>query len=187
MPSQLTLETDRLVLRPPMKKDIPALFRHLNHPAISQTTLHIPYPYTRKDAMTWVTKNKQEIVRGLSYSFAITSKKTNQMIGAIGLHINSEHNRAEAGYWIAVPHWNKGVATEALIRIMEFGFTIIGLHKIYATHLIHNPSSGRVMEKAGMKKEGKLIEHYRKGDDYINVIQYGITASVYSKLKKKLT
>jgi [ribosomal protein S5]-alanine N-acetyltransferase len=185
MPSPFRLETDRFILRPPLKKDIPTIIKHLNQPVISQTTLHIPYPYSRKDAMIWVTKNKQEIIKGLSYTFAIIHKKTNQMIGAIGLHLNDEHNRAEVGYWIAVSHWNQGVATEALIRILEFGFLKLELNKIYATHLVKNPSSGRVMIKAGMTREGKLIEHYRKGEEYITVIQYGMTASAYHKRMMK--
>ena len=109
------------------------------------------------------------------------------MVGAIGLHINDEHNRAEAGYWIAVPYWNKGIATEALIRILEFGFEKIGLHKIFATHMVGNPSSGRVMMKAGMTKEGKLIDHFKKNDQYVTVIQYSITTSAHDKLKKKQT
>jgi len=135
--------------------------------------------------MIWVTKNKQEIVKGLSYSFCILHKKTNQMIGAIGLHVNGEHNRAEAGYWIAVPYWNNGVATESLVRILEFGFNELQLNKIYATHLLENPSSGRVMIKAGMKREGKLMEHYQKGLSYVTVIQYGITALMYKKSNLK--
>ena len=188
MPSAFTLETDRFVLRPPLKKDIPTILKHMQQPSISATTLHIPFPYSRKDAMIWVTKSKQEIVRGLSYTFCIIHKNTNEMIGAIGLHMNPEHNRAEAGYWIAVPYWNQGIATEALVRIMEFGFKEIGLNKIFATHLVENPSSGRVMIKAGMTKEGKLREHYQKGSKYITVNQYAMTASSYEKwksLKKK--
>ena len=107
------------------------------------------------------------------------------MIGAIGLHMNSDHNRAEAGYWIAEPYWNNGVATEALVRIMEFGFKEVKLNKIFATHLVDNPSSGRVMIKAGMTKEGRLREHYQKGPKYITVIQYAMTLSTYDKLHKK--
>jgi [ribosomal protein S5]-alanine N-acetyltransferase len=187
MASQFRLETDRFILRPPLKKDIPTIVKELNQKAISDTTLHIPYPYSKKDAMIWVTKNKQEIVKGSSYTFAIIHKKTNQMIGAIGLHLNDEHNRAEVGYWIAVSHWNKGVATEALIRILEFGFDKVGINKIFATHLVDNPSSGRVMLKAGMIREGKLNEHYRKGEEYITVIQYGMTASANEKWKRKQT
>lgn len=185
MPSAFTLETERFILRPPLKKDIPTIIKHMQHPSISANTLHIPYPYSKIDAMTWVTKSKQEIVKGLSYTFCIIYKKTNEMIGAIGLHMNTDHNRAEAGYWIAVPYWNKGVATEALIRILEFGFKEVGLNKIYATHLVENPSSGRVMIKAGMTKEGKLREHYQKGSNYITVIQYAMTSSLYDKLKLK--
>ncbi len=185
MLSLFRLETERFILRPPLKKDIPAMVKYLNQQIISQTTLHIPYPYSRKDAIMWVSKNKQEIGKSVSYTYAILLKETGQMIGAIGLHINEEHNRAEAGYWIAVPYWNKGVATEALNRIMEFGFTKLGLNKIFATHIEENLSSGRVMIKAGMTKEGKLKGHYRKGHEYISVIQYGMTASAYEKWKKK--
>jgi ribosomal-protein-alanine N-acetyltransferase len=182
MPSVLHLETSRFILRPPLKKDIPAIVKHLSQEVISQNTLQIPYPYTRKDALTWVTKNKQEILRGTSYSFAILSTKTNQMIGAIGLHLQTDHNRAEVGYWIAVPFWNQGVATEALVRIMKFGFDELGLNKIFATHLVENPSSGRVMMKAGMTREGKLPEHYKKGEVYKTILQYGITATQYKKM-----
>ena len=185
MPSAFTLETDRFILRPPLKKDIPTILKHMQQPSISANTLHIPFPYSRKDAMTWVTKSKQEFVKGLSYTFCILDKKKHEMIGAIGLHMNSDHNRAEAGYWIAEPYWNNGVATEALVRIMEFGFKEVKLNKIFATHLVDNPSSGRVMIKAGMTKEGRLREHYQKGPKYITVIQYAMTLSTYDKLHKK--
>jgi ribosomal-protein-alanine N-acetyltransferase len=185
MPSPLTLETERFVLRPPLKKDIPSIIKHMESPSISANTLQIPFPYSRKDAMIWVTKSKQEIVKRLSYTFCIIHKKSNNMIGVISLHMNTDHNRAEAGYWIAEPHWNKGMATEALVRIMEFGFKEVGLNKILATHLVENPSSGRVMIKAGMIREGKLRDHFLKGAKYITVIQYAMTASAYDKLQSK--
>src|SRR5689334_19332864 len=144
MPSAFTLETDRFVLRPRLKKDIPTIIKHMQQPSISANTLHIPFPYSRKDAMIWVTKSKQEFVKGLSYTLYIPNKKMNDVIRAIRLHMNPEHNRAELVYWIAVPYWNKSEATKALVRIMEFGYREIRLNKIFATHLVENPSSGRV-------------------------------------------
>ena len=74
--------------------------------------------------------------------------KKGKIIGAIGLHDRND-DKAELGYWIAVPFWNKGYATEAASAILNFGIKELKFHKIYATHFIHNPASGRIMEKIG--------------------------------------
>ncbi|MFL5567923.1 MAG: GNAT family N-acetyltransferase, partial [Gemmatimonadaceae bacterium] len=65
-----------------------------------------------------------------------------------------EHRRAELGYWIALDCWNRGYATEAAERIIDFGFETLGLHRIEARHFVRNPASGRVMQKLGMQQEG---------------------------------
>jgi RimJ/RimL family protein N-acetyltransferase len=172
-----TLETKRLSLRRPLQKDVPAIARELNNKHISDNTLTIPYPYGKEDAIHWVKKNQQEWKDKTSFTFVITLKKTGELIGAMGLHLQPMHDRAEAGYWIAEPHWNNGYATEALKAVLEFGFTQLHLHKIFATHMVHNPSSGKVMMKAGMIKEAKLTEHFKKGGKYVSVIQYYILNS----------
>ncbi|HJW28889.1 MAG TPA: GNAT family N-acetyltransferase [Saprospiraceae bacterium] len=169
------------MLRPATRQDIPAMVRHLSNPLISKTTLHIPYPYQRSDAEAWISKNEQERELGHAYTFVIIPKGKKSMIGAIGLHLTPEHNRAEAGYWIAVPYWNKGIATEALVEIIRFGFNDLNLHKIFATHLPDNIASGNVMMKAGMHYEGELREHYKKGRRYLTVLQYGILRSAHQK------
>lgn len=181
------LETKRLILRPPITKDAAAVALHLGNPLISKTTLHIPYPYSRTDARMWIQKSKEAVKNFTAITFVIVLKKSNEIVGAIGLHPNTEHNRAEAGYWIAVPFWNRGIATEALQEILAFGFNELAFHKIYATHLLENLSSGRVMVKAGMTREGRLREHYKKGDEYVSVIQYGITRKAFDQryLRKK--
>ena len=181
------IETKRLLLRPPIHKDALQVATHLSNPLISKTTLHIPYPYSKSDARMWIRKSKEAVKDFTAITFVIVLKKTNEMVGAIGLHPNTEHNRAEAGYWIAVPYWNKGIATEALQEVLAYGFNELGFHKIYATHLIENLSSGKVMMKAGMKREGRLNDHYKKGDEYVSVIQYGMTRKAFDQyyLRKK--
>lgn len=176
------LETKRLVLRPPNNKDAAEVALHLSNPLISKTTLHIPYPYSRTDARMWIQRSKEAVKNFSAITFVIVLKKSNQIVGAIGLHPNTEHNRAEVGYWIAVPYWNRGLATEALHEILAYGFNELGFHKMYATHLLDNLSSGRVMIKAGMKREGKLTGHYKKGDEYVSVIQYGMTRKSFDQL-----
>ena len=100
-------------------------------------------------------------------------------MGGIGLRINERFNRAEIGFWIGEPFWNQGYITEANQQVLKFGFEQVGLHKIYCTHLVDNLASGRVMIKNGMIKEGVLIDHIRKNDDYLSLVQYRLTKNEF--------
>ncbi len=153
--------------------------------AIADTTLNIPHPYKDGIAEQWIGTHEEKFKKGELANFAVILKETNQLIGAIGLVINKRFNRAELGYWIARNYWNKGYATEAAKRILEYGFTERGLHKIHASHLKRNPSSGRIMEKIGMTKEGEFKEHVIKYGKYKDLIIYGITQEEWQDLIKQ--
>ena len=101
------------------------------------------------------------------------------MIGQIGLHIDKENNKAEIGYWIAEPFWGKGLASEANNSILKFGFEELKINKIYATHFINNPASGKVLINSKMIKEAELKDHYKKGKEYQTVFQYRLTLKEY--------
>jgi RimJ/RimL family protein N-acetyltransferase len=66
------------------------------------------------------------------------------------------------GVWIGVDWWGRGYATEASQTVLQFGFEVLSLNRIYAHHMLRNPASGRVLEKIGMKQEGILRERVRK-------------------------
>lgn len=61
---------------------------------------------------------------------------------------------AEIGYFIGEPYWNKGIATVAVDLITEYGFGVLGLVRIHTGVFDYNPSSQRVLEKCGFRKEG---------------------------------
>jgi RimJ/RimL family protein N-acetyltransferase len=63
--------------------------------------------------------------------------------------------------------------------VLTFGFRQLELNKIYATHFLNNPASGKVMEKNGMVKEGELKEHIRKNGEYLSLVQYRLTQKGY--------
>ena len=98
------------------------------------------------------------------------------LIGTVGLALVMEDRRAELGYWIGVPWWNRGFATEAARAVVDFGFGSLGLHRIMARHLARNPSSGRVMEKLGMTKEGMLRHHVLKWGEFEDLVVYAVLA-----------
>jgi len=173
------IKTDRLTLSELLATDIPTIIKYAGNKKIAETTLNIPHPYKEKDAIFWINMAHQGFQNKTQYTFGIRLNATNEWIGGIGLIINQRFNRAELGYWIAEPFWNNGYATEAVKAILKFGFETLQLNKIYATHLMGNPASGKVMIKNGMIKEGELKEHIKKGDFYKSLIQYRLTKSEY--------
>ena len=97
-----------------------------------------------------------------------------KLIGTIGLHLNKEHQKAELGYWLGKNFWRKGYLTEALKAVLEFGFKELNLNKIYATHFLFNPNSGKVMLKAGMKFEGLQKQEYLQHGEFLDVNRYSL-------------
>ena len=177
-----SLETERLRLRELKATDIPLIVKYAGNQNISKTTLNIPNPYEEKDAIFWINMSQQGFKNKTQFTFGVELKMTNNLIGGTGLILNERFNRAEAGYWIAEPFWNNGYCSEVLKELLRFGFKELKLNKIFATHLLENAASGRVMEKNGMIKEGVLIDHAKKGDTYFSLVQYRLTKSEYESI-----
>ncbi|MDR6526830.1 RimJ/RimL family protein N-acetyltransferase [Chryseobacterium rhizosphaerae] len=166
------IETERLILSQLEEKDIPFITEYLQHRIYSDLTSNIPYPYTENDAQLWLTMSKEAFEEHTGYTFGIRNKE-GHIIGAIGLH-DRDDDKAELGYWIAMPYWNKGYVTEAAKAIVHFGFKKLNFNKIFATHLLHNPASGKIMEKIGMEKEAVLKQETKKDGAYFDLVMYSI-------------
>jgi len=166
------LETERLILSSLEEKDIPFITEYLQEKIISENTSHIPYPYSEDYARNWLNMAGDALATKSGYAFAIREKE-GKIIGAIGIHDRGD-DKAELGYWIALPYWNKGFATEAAKAVLNFGIKELKLHKIYATHFLHNPASGKILEKIGMQNEAILKHHLKKGDQYLDVQMYSV-------------
>ena len=181
----IQLETERLLLNSLSYKDIPKIIEYAQNPKISENVINIPFPYFEKDALFWINMANQGRRTGEIYVFAIRSKldielyrKLNFM-GGIGLTIDKRNNKAELGYWIAEPFWNKNFMSEAVAKIIEFGFETLQLNKITSTHFLSNPASGKVMMKNKMVKEAEIKEHFKKGENYLDITQYRLTREEY--------
>jgi [ribosomal protein S5]-alanine N-acetyltransferase len=143
---------------------------------IAATTLNIPHPYAAGMAEAWISQHAAAFDARELATFAVITAGDGALIGAVGLAINATHARAELGYWIGAPYWNQGYATEAAREVLRFGFQDLELHRIQATHLARNPASGRVMQKIGMRREGRLRGHFIKWGSFEDVEIYGILA-----------
>lgn len=166
------LITKRLRLGIIRSSDIPNIVENANNKNIADNTLNLPHPYSTENAMVWKDMQQQGFQSKQNSIFAIFLKETDKFIGGIGLHVDSIHNKAEMGYWIGEPYWNKGFATEAGKEILKYGFNVLQLNKIYATHFLSNKASEKVLINLEMKKEAELQHHYCKNGKYIDVRQY---------------
>ncbi|MBZ5646009.1 MAG: GNAT family N-acetyltransferase [Acidobacteriia bacterium] len=171
------LRTERLLLRAFRRQDIPDIVRLAGAREVAATTLRIPHPYTEADAHRFLDTLQTGPANELGAVFAITLLDTGELCGAVGLHPDPVHPRAELGYWIGVPYWGRGYATEAARAVLAYGFDVLKLHRIWANHFKDNAPSGLVLRKLGMRYEGCSREHIEKWGRFIDLENYAILAS----------
>ena len=182
--SRPTLTTQRLILRPFDIRDAPEVTRLVSDRRIADTTLNIPHPYDESMAVAWIGTHEEAAERGDRIPLAIT-EKGGGVLGAVALAITHAHQRAELGYWIGVPYWRRGYATEAATAMLDHAFSTLDLRRVDAHCLTRNVGSARVMEKIGMRHEGTLRAHVLKWDVPEDVALYAILRDEWSRLTRE--
>ncbi|HEY4936129.1 MAG TPA: GNAT family protein [Puia sp.] len=152
----MKLQTERLNIREISLNDIGHIHTLHSLPETDKfNTLGIPETIRVTENIVTEWLEKQNALPRLSYIFCLERRDSNQFIGLIGLNLKETKLRsAEVWFKILFAEWGKGFATEALKKILEFGFRELKLHRIEAGCAIDNSASAKVLEKAGMIKEG---------------------------------
>ncbi|MEZ7500275.1 GNAT family N-acetyltransferase [Flavobacterium sp. Arc3] len=157
LPKKMELISLRLKLRLIDNGDLDAI--HILH-SLPETdefnALGIPENSAETSSIItpWIAANQEEDIQ--IYTFAIEESTTNQFIGLFGLKLGAKkYRRGEVWYKLHVDYWGKGYGTEALNRILDFGFEDLKLHRIQAGCAVDNIGSIKVLEKAGMLREGR--------------------------------
>lgn len=151
--------------------DAAVIARLAGQRAIADTTISIPHPFFEPQARAWIEKHASEAAAVKHRVFALITKADGQLIGTMGLRdIDPDHCLAELGFWIAVDQWGRGFATEAARAVIGYGFSVLQLNRIHAHHMARNPASGRVLEKAGLSREGILRQRVRKWGVFEDVV-----------------
>ena len=169
------LFTERLVLSLPTNLDLEDVIFQMNSTSeISENTLTLPYPYQKQHADFWFQMAEYSFKKREAFIFGIREKENQKLIGGVGLHLDVPNHKAEVGYWLGKSFWSKGYASEALQEVLKFGFEELHLNKIYASHFIHNPASGRVLEKNGFAFEATLKQEIFKNGEYLDLKRFSI-------------
>jgi [ribosomal protein S5]-alanine N-acetyltransferase len=171
-----SIPTARLLLRALDLSDAPRIAELAGDREIASTTLLIPHPYTLADAERWLSAQQAQTASPDHLNWGVCLRE-GPLIGAIGLVLKREHDRAEMGYWIGKEWWGHGYATEAARAVVGFAFERLRLNRVCAYHYARNPASGRVLEKVGMLPEGVQRGHIKKWGAYEDCVQYGVLKS----------
>ncbi|MBR7826385.1 GNAT family N-acetyltransferase [Actinospica sp. MGRD01-02] len=159
--ANVTLRTERLLLRPWAEADIDAITAACQDPEI-QRYVPIPAPYSRTDAEVFV----REVLpagraAGTDVVFGVFDADTALPVASVGLH-RIKHldapcgGTAEIGYWATPAARGLGYTTEAVREVCRWAFADLALARVEWLALAGNEGSWRVVEKLGFTREGTL-------------------------------
>jgi len=153
------LETKRLNLRRLTFTDVSEILALRSN---SEIMKFIPRPLitTQEEAIEFITKMDTTIDANTVINWAITTKEDDKVIGMIGYYrMKPENYRAEVGYILSADFHGQGIITEALERVIQFGFEEMKLNSIEAVIDPENIASEKVLLKTNFIKEGFFKEH----------------------------
>lgn len=174
------LETDRLILNHFTEEDSQSLFLLSQNKDLLKATEPYPDPYEEYKALSWIKTHSQERSNN-NYIYAIRSKEYHYLMGSIELNIDQIHNRGFLSYWIGSSFWNKGFATEAVKKILDFAFILKNLNRVWCYRDQDNIASEHVLKKSGLIDEGILRQHKKHEEKYYDVIISSILQNDYVK------
>jgi len=115
MLTQEPLTTARLILRPVSREHKQAIIPLISERQVARNLLRVPHPYLDHHFDEFLEKMAASDTDAV---FSIFVRDENRLCGGIGLHLAPEHRRAEVGYWLGLPFWDRGYATEAARAVM---------------------------------------------------------------------
>ena len=171
------LETKRLALRAPRLEDAKTVATLANDRRIAENTARIPHPYKLTDAQGFITGANKA---GGEAVFLITLRDKT-VIGACG--VTAQEQTPELGYWLGVPHWGNGYATEALHAVIDYAFTDLAHEALQAGCRVTNPASRRVLEKCGFQWTGVGLYRIRAINSSAPIDRFRLERGIWSAIK----
>ncbi|TCT19985.1 ribosomal-protein-alanine N-acetyltransferase [Melghiribacillus thermohalophilus] len=177
------IETERLQLRQPDFHDIHDIFDIYSDEEVMRYNgmdTHQSLHETR-ELIQWIHKMYDE---RKNIRWGIILKENKEYVGSCGFHHFDEHfTRAKIGYEIKRRHWRKGIASEAIQKVIEFGFHEMNLNRIEAVVDGDNEASKKLLLKLGFTYEGCLRNRFYFKDRFWHEYYFGLLKSDDEKNK----
>ncbi len=145
----MTMETERLILRPWTEADAEECYKYAKDPLVGPPA---GWPAHKS------VEETREIIRtvlAVPETYAVVLKETGLPVGSVGLHMHSDlaegEDECELGYWIGRPYWGRGLIPEASREMLRHAFEDLGVKKVWCGYYDGNEKSKRVQEKLGFR------------------------------------
>ena len=179
MPTQIT--TERLLLRPFQSGDVDDALAYRDDVEFARFLPHIPQPFTRGDAETFVATNMSE-PWDRSPTFAVVLG--GRVIGTVNFEVDATTRTAMLGYAIGRAWWGRGIATEAAQAAMAWAIEAFHLVRVWASTDLGNVRSQRVLEKLGMRRESvRVADHVGRDGKDVDEVVYGLDVVAVSRFQ----
>jgi len=174
--SDVTLQTERLVLRAPVPADTDAIFAMRADPVVQRYGSHPPWT-DRQTAVDWIERNARGMAAGEHVQFVLERRADGVVVGSCTLYaLDTQCRRADVGYALALAEWGRGYANEAVRTMLDWGFDELGLNRVEADIDPRNLPSARALERLGFTREGHLRERWIVAGEVSDSWIYGLLA-----------
>lgn len=173
------LETERLVIRAFTNDDAEALLSFRSNP---EAMRFVPRPLQRntEEALEMIGMINHNIAANECIGWCVVLKSSGKVIGSVSFHrIEKEHHRAELGYMLHPDYWGKGLVTEAVRAIVDYGFRELNFHSIEAIIDPDNTASASVLNKLHFVKEAHFKENFVHNGRFTDTAIYSLLKSDY--------
>ncbi|MGD0249340.1 MAG: GNAT family protein [Thermoplasmata archaeon] len=174
---KLPIETPRLLLRLPTRKDVPDLRRSFRDPRTARAAGAPLHSATeRRDPNRMVVRTTSEYHRGEHLSLSVLHRESGRCIGRVGLRgLDWRWRKVESlAYWIDPTWWNRGYATEASWFLCSGAFRALGMRRIGSQALDANRASISVLRRLGFVEEGRERESVRVRGKCVDMVLFGL-------------
>ncbi len=150
------LQSDRILVRPHETEDIDAMFEAVRE-SVAELSPWLPWcrsSISRSDLAGFIEISQSGWRDGSQFQFAILDSSSGRFLGGISLaHVVKTNRLANMGYWVRTSETGRGVASEAVKLVADYGFKVAGLSRIEIAVIPENRPSCRVAERSGAKLE----------------------------------
>lgn len=157
----MKLETERLILKPINESHVEDILKIRSNEVVNQFVKRIPLK-TNYDALDFILTIKKRVQNNETFYFGITYKNQQNLLGTICLYRFSEdRTEAEVGYELLPDYHRKGIMSEALSAVLNFGFNELNLQEILAfTNKFNENSKGLLLKHDFVLQEGRTDEGF---------------------------
>ncbi len=171
------IKAERIILRAISRNDLDDVFEYASDEAVSRYLLWSPHE-TKAVTKRYLSIVESKYKQALFYDWGVVYN--GKMIGTCGFSsISVENNSAELGFVLNRSYWGLGIAREAAMSVIRYGFRELALNRIESRYMIENEQSASVMKKCGMSFEGIHRESLLVKGKYRDIGYYAITRKDY--------